>query len=169
MLLELAQEIWQLAMPILAGVGITSVTAGLAFLVAYYAFPPNVSVEEVKDKGSHNFESRLVIKNIGKLPAFNIIADVEKMNLRMGGLNVTDMTATNCGGKTAKLAHGEKTEIPACPHVGMPVGTSLDSCDYLLILKYQFKLPFYSTVLEKRWHVELRNSGKEFVWQTSMK
>ena len=169
MLQEIIQQIWQATMPILAGVGITSLTAAFAFLVAYYAFPPNLSVEEVKDKGKHNFESRLVVRNIGKLPAFNIVADVANMNLVMGGINVTNMNTTDCGSPTNKLASGEKMEIPACPHVGMPAGTSLQSCDYTLTLKYQFRLPFYKTILEKHWYVELRNSGEEYTWQIAMR
>ena len=39
--------------------GVTSLAGALAFMAAYYAFPPNLTVEEVKDKGKHNFESRL--------------------------------------------------------------------------------------------------------------
>ena len=149
--------------------GVTSILGIIAFITAYYAFPPNLSIEEVKDKTKHNYESRLVIKNIGKIPAFNIVTDVSAMNFVAGGINMTDMNATDCGTPITKLASGEKTEIPAVPHVGMPVGSSLQSCDYMLKLKYEFRLPFYKTILEKNWYVQLRNSGDEYTWQTAMR
>lgn len=149
--------------------GATSILGVIGFLTAYYAFPPNLTIEEVKDKGKHNFESRLVIKNIGKIPAFRVIADVSQMNFVVGGMNMTNMSAIDCGSPISKLASGEKTEIPAVPHVGMPVGSSLQSCDYILTLKYQLQLPFYKTILEKVWHVELRNSGTEYTWQVAMR
>ncbi len=149
--------------------GATSILGIIAFLTAYYAFPPNLSIEEVKDKTKHNYESRLVVKNIGKLPAFNVIADVAAMNCVMGGINITNMNATDCGVPIKKLALGEKTEIPAVPHIGMPVGSSLQSCDYTLKLKYEFRLPFYRTLLEKTWRIELRNFRDEFAWQVAMR
>ncbi len=149
--------------------GATSILGIIGFLTAYYAFPPNLSIEEVKDKTKHNFESRLVIKNIGKIPAFNIITDVSTMNFVIGGINMNNMNTTDCGTPITKLASGEKTEIPAVPHVGMPVGSSLQTCDYMLKLKYEFRLPFYKTLLEKSWHVELRNSGDEYTWQIALR
>jgi hypothetical protein len=79
------------------------------------------------------------------------------------------MNTTDCGVPIRKLASGEKTEMPAVPHVGMPVGSSLQTCDYTLKLKYEFRLPFYIKSLEKLWHVELRNAGDEFAWQIAMR
>lgn len=149
--------------------GATSVLGILGFLTAYYAFPPNLSIDEVKDKLNFNFESRLVLKNIGKIPAYNIVLDICEMNFVVGGLNMKNMNATDCGVPIAKLASGEKTEIPAMPHVGMPVGSNLISCDYKLKIKYELRLPFYRTILEKNYYVELRNSVDGFTWQVSMR
>lgn len=149
--------------------GITSIMGIIGFLTAYYAFPPNLSIEEVKDKTKHNFESRLIIKNIGKIPAFNVIADISNMNLVIGGINMTNMNTTDCGIPITKLASGEKTEISAVPHIGMPVGSSLQSCDYTLKLKYEFLLPFYKKIISKKYFIELRSSGEEFTWQVSMR
>ena len=137
-------------------------------MAAYYGFPPNLTVEEVKDKGSHNFESRLVIRNIGKLPAYNIVADLDGMNFRMGGINVENMNTKDCGIPTKELAASEKMELPACPHIGMPAGSSLNSCKYNLILKYDFRLPFFRQRRTRKWCIELRNTGKEFTWQVSL-
>lgn len=149
--------------------GATSILGIIGFLTAYYAFPPNITIEEVKDKIKNNFESRLVVKNIGKIPAFNITLDFSKMNFTAGGISITDCSATDCGTPIRKLAAGEKTEIPALPHMGMPAGTIINTCDYILKIKYEFRLPFYKTLIDKVWHVELRNSGDEFVWQVAMR
>ena len=122
-----------------------------------------------KDKTKNNFESRLVVKNIGKIPAFNIILDFSKMNFTVGGISMSDCNSTDCGIPITKLAAGETTEIPALPHIGMPAGTNVNTCDYILKIKYELRLPFYKTIMDKIWHIELRNSGDEFVWQVAMR
>ncbi len=161
-------ELLDACLVVLQILGVTSLTGALAFLAAYYAFPPNLTVEEVKDKGKHNFESRLVIRNIGKLPAHHIVADVKHMNFRMGRVDLRNLNTENCGVPTRELAASEKMELPACPHVGMPVGTSLDSCDYTLVLSYDLRLPFFRKRRSKAWRIELRNSGSESTWQASL-
>lgn len=166
---EITEQILHYGLLALQVFGATSILGLISFLTAYYAFPPNLAIEEVIDKGKHNFESRLLIKNIGKMPAFRVVSDVSNMNFVMGGLNMTNMNTTDCGLPISKISSGEKTEIPAVPHVGMPVGSGLQSCDYLLKLKYEFRFPFYIKPLEKIWHVELRNTGEEFTWQIAMR
>jgi hypothetical protein len=150
-------------------VGVTSIFGLIGIVTAYYALPPNLAIEEVKDKGKYNFESRFVVKNIGKLPAFNIISDISNMNMVIGGMNFKNLNTTNCGRPITKLASDEVTEIPAVPHMGMPVRTSITSCDYNLTLKYELHLPFFKTIIEKKWFVELRNAGDEYTWQIALR
>ena len=166
---EIGQLILDVGLVLLKFLGATSLLGLIVMVAAYYAFPPNLSLEEIKDKGKINFESRLVVKNIGKLPAFNVVVDVAKMNFVMGGLNVTNIATTDCGVPTEKLASGEIMEIPVCPHVAVPPGSNLQSCDYDLILKYDLRLLFFKKLLKKRWHVELRMTDTDFTWQTSMR
>lgn len=154
---------------VLKVIGVTSVLSLLAALAAFYAFPPNLALESVRDKGRSNFESRLVFKNIGKLPAFDVIGNVAHMNFVLGGLQVNDATFTNCGFPTERLSAGETMEFPACPHARIPAGSSLQSCNYDLSMKYELRLPFIKRRLTKRWHVELRNAGDHFTWQTSLR
>jgi hypothetical protein len=157
---------------VLKFLGGISLVGAMAFVTAYYAFPPNLTVEEVKDKGKHNFESRLIIRNIGKLPAYNVVVDVKNMNFRMGDIHMQNMNTENCGVSTKVLAVSEKMEIPACPHVGVPLGSSLQSCDYTLLIKYELRLPllpFYKQQREKCWYIELRNSGSDFTWQMALR
>jgi len=154
---------------VLKFLGVTSVFGALSVLVAYYAFPPNLSIVETKNKGSINFESRFVVKNIGKLPAFNVIIDVANMNFVTGMITSTNNNFTDCGQPITKMTAGEFIEIPVCSQVSVPPGTSLQSCDYDLILKYHFQLLFFKKLLKKRWRVELRNSGTDFTWQALLR
>jgi hypothetical protein len=148
--------------------GVASLAGCLAFLAAYYAFPPNLTVEEVKDKGKFNFESRLIVRNIGKMPAYHIVADVQNMNLRMGGFNINNANMKSCGIHTTQLASSEKMELPVCPHIGLPVSANLDSCDYTLTLNYELRLPFFKNCRSKSWRIELRNAQQEFAWQIAL-
>ena len=127
-----------------------------------------LTIEEVKDKGNFNFESRLIVRNIGKMPAYRIVADVQNMNFRMGGFNVTNTNMKNCGIHTTQLASSEKMELPVCPHIGLPVSANLDSCDYTLTLNYELRLPFFKNRRSKSWRIELRNSQQEFAWQIAL-
>ena len=169
MSLEMIAQLLHDGTNVLQFFGAASLIGIIGFFTAYYAFPPNLSIEEIKDKTKHNFESRLIVKNIGKMPAFNIVADVSNMNFVMSGITMNNINTIDCGVPISTLAAGEKTEIPAVPHVGMPAGSALQVCDYKLKLKYEFRLPFYRTILEKNWYVELRNAENEFTWQIALR
>jgi hypothetical protein len=149
--------------------GVTSVLGLLAALAVLYAFPPNLALESVRDKGPTNFESRLLFKNIGKMPAFNVTGDVTNMKLRLDGLQLTKVSINNCGFPTERLSIDETMEFPACPHSSVPAGSSLQACEYDLCMKYQMRLPFIRRRLAKQWHVELRKAGNDFTWQTSLR
>lgn len=150
-------------------VGGFSIAGVLGLIAAWYAFPPNLSVEEVRDKTASNFESRLCIRNIGRLPAYHLIADVSGMNLVIGGATFKNLSTEDCGVPISRLSAGDKTEIPAVPHVGITAGGAVRSCNYDLVLKYQMRLLWFKKVLRKKWHIELRQVGNEFVWQVSMR
>ena len=146
-----------------------SLVGGLTFLVTIHKLLPNLSIIEVIDK--HNrlaFESRLLIKNLGLLPAYNIWANVHDCQFRASGLTVDDMTLKYNGKPTTKLGAGEQMEIPALPQVGLSPGMPIDACKYRLVLEHEARLPFYTKKTEKTWNVELRNFGGEFTWQITM-
>jgi hypothetical protein len=128
---QLVLDAGPVALKFLGGISLVGV---MAFVTAYYAFPPNLTVEEVKDKSKHNFESRLIIRNIGKLPAYNVVVDVKNMNFQMGDIHMQNMKTENCGVSTKVLAVSEKMEIPArmlacrlvqaCSHATTPCSSS---------------------------------------------
>jgi len=138
----------------------------MGFLVAYYAFPPNISIEETKDKIDQNLESRFVIKNIGKLPADKIIYDVLNLDLNNGQL--TDNSAHNCGKAVFRLGSGEKTEMPVLPHFGTLFGSVAQSCSYTLAVNYEIPFPFYRPKLTKKWLVKLVVNKDSYAWQAEL-
>lgn len=149
--------------------GSLSLLGFMTFLVAYYALPPNISIEETKDKINQNLESRFVIKNIGKLPADKLIFDVVSLNLKTNNTSLTDNNAFNCGKPVNRLASGEKTEIPVLPFFGTVYGKNANECRYSLVIKYEIPFPFFRPKLTKTWDIKLVTSLKEFAWQAELK
>ena len=150
---------------VLAIIGVTSLGGFLAFLVAYYRFPPNLSINRIVDKLKLNYESRIQIKNIGNMPAYDVHVDVEELNVKSVGISVSDLQTENCGHHIPKISSGEMTEIPACPHVLLPAGINLEECKYTLRLEYIMKLPFVSKKFKKYWQIELRLHDANYTWQ----
>lgn len=149
-----------------------SILGILGFIVIIYTIRPNLTIERVIDK--HNrlaFESRLLIKNLGKLPAYNIWPNVYHCHFRVGGLKEDNLTLFYNGQPTEKLSGGETMEIATLPQVIIPPGIPIDECIYQLVLEYEARLPFYRKYhkkLKKKYRVELRPLGEEFAWQFSM-
>jgi len=146
-----------------------SFVSWLMFLVTIHKLLPNLSIERIIDKHSRlALESRLLIKNMGMLPAYNIWANVHNCQFRASGLNIDNMTLEYNGKPTTKLGAGEQMETPTLPQVGLSPGIPVDACKYRLVLEYVARLPFYPKKIEKTWSVELRSLGGEFTWQFTM-
>ena len=147
----------------------TSLVGLVGFLVTIQVLLPNLSIERVIDK--HNtlaFESRLLVKNLGRLPAYNIWANVFNCRFRGGGLAIGDITLTYNGQPTKKLGAGETMEVATLPQVGTTPGIQIEECEYRLMLEYQARLFFYRKKIIKAWHIELRPLGGDFTWQFTM-
>ena len=153
------------AISIISSISIVSIMGGL---VAYYAFPPNISIEETKDKINQNLESRFVIKNIGKLPAEKIVYDVLNLDFQTEGGKLTGNYAHDCGKAVLRLGSGEKTEIPVLPHFGTLFGSAANSCSYTLAINYEIPLPFYRPKRTKKWLVKLVINKDNYAWQIEL-
>ncbi len=146
-----------------------SLVSWLMFLVTIHKLLPNLSIIEVIDKHIRfAFESRLLVKNLGLLPAYNIWANAYNLNFRSGGLAMDGMELACNGQPTTKLGAGEQMEVPTLPQVGLSPGMPIDACRYRLVLECVAKLPFYPKKINKTWNVELRPLGGEFTWQVTM-
>ena len=141
----------------------------LGFLVTIHKLLPNLSITSIIDKHSRlAFESRLLVKNLGLLPAYTIWANMYEANLIVGGNNFIGLTNAYNGKPTNKLSSGETMETPTLPGIGLTPGMPIDKCEYRLVLEYQARLPFYTKKIEKSWKIELRQLGGQFTWQFSM-
>lgn len=150
-------------------VGLTSLSSFIALQIAWISFPPEITVEGVIDKSKKlNSESKLKIKNIGKLPANNIRTNITKLNFVLGGIEMRDSAIINAPKPISRLANSETTEISVTPGVMIQGGGFFSEFDYSIELAYEAKLLFLKKTFRKVWHVELRNIGEEFVWHVSL-
>ena len=143
----------------------------IAIIAACYAFSPNLTIETIKN-GPQNTVSRIIIKNIGMIPAYNITANGYGINYERAGITSRNNRFTNYAkGATLQLATDETMEIPACVEVvgGLSPSSAFKSCDYDLVLKYDFKIFGFTSSLNKKWFIKLQNAQDGFVWTTRLR
>lgn len=154
---------------VLKYVGLTSISSYIGLRVAWISFPPEITVEGVIDKSKKlNSESKLKIKNLGKLPASNIRTNITKLNFVLGGIKMRDSTIINAPKPISRLANSEATEISVTPGVIVQNGGFFSEFEYSIELTYEAKLLFLKKTFRKMWHVKLRNIGEEFTWYVSL-
>jgi hypothetical protein len=167
--MELDADVLDAVTTALKYAGLTSVSSFIALQVAWISFPPEITVEGVIDKSKKlNSESKLKIKNLGKLPAKNIRTNITKLNFVLGGIRMRDSAFINAPKPIARLANSETTEVSVTPGVMTQNGGVFSEFDYSIELTYEAKLFFLKKTFRKMWHVELRNIGEEFAWHVSL-
>ena len=150
---------------ILQWLGATSIASFLALYAACLAFPPELVIEAVVDKSKKfNSESRIKIKNNGKLPAIAIQADVENLCAVIATNRFENCGILNGPHAVARLAGGESAEISVSPGFGFSQGMQITEFTYILTLKHHAKLFFFRKEFKKKWKVELRNFEDGFAW-----
>ncbi|MBT3065669.1 hypothetical protein [Rhodoferax sp. U11-2br] len=150
-------------------VGLTSFSSFIALQVAWISFPPEITIEGVIDKSKKlNSESKLKIKNLGKLPANDIRTNITKLNFVLGRIRMRDSAIINAPKPISRLANSETTEISVAPGVMIQDGGFFSEFDYSIELTYEAKLFFLKKTFRKIWLVELRNIGEEFAWHVSL-
>lgn len=163
--LEADQSILQVPISLLQWLGVPSLAGFLALYAAWLAFPPELVVEAVVDKSKKfNSESRIKIKNNGRLPAFSIKADAENICARIGGITMKDCGIFNGPNAVGRLSNGESAEISISPGIHLGQGMQIIEFSYLLTLKHHAKLFFLRKEFKKMWKVELRNFEDGFAW-----
>ena len=163
--LETNQELLQASKSLLQWLGVPSLAGFLSLYCAWLAFPPELIIESVIDKSKKfNSESKIKIKNNGRLPAIGIKADVSNLCAKIGGIHFNDCGIFNGPDVIGKLSYGETSEISIRP--GMELGQSMHISEfsYVLRLKYQAKLFYLRKELSKQWQVSLRNFEDGYSW-----
>ena len=160
-----SQVLLQESITLLQWLGVPSLAGFLALYAAWLAFPPELVIEAVVDKSKTlNSESRIKIKNNGKLPALAIQADVENLCAVIATNRIENCGIFNGQHAVARLSGGESAEISISPGVGFGQGMKITEFSYILILKHRAKLFFFHKTFQKRWKVELRNFADGFAW-----
>lgn len=166
---ETPQGVLSVISAILPYLGLTTLTGAIALYVAWLKLPPKLTIDAVIDKSKKfNSESRLNIKNIGHLAAWNIRADLENANAKIAGVTMSGNTVI-VGPNNTHLSPQETTELPVLQRLigGPPM--HLSSCDYVLNLKYEVHVLFFKKELQRKWHVELRNyDDGSYAWTFTM-
>ena len=146
--------------------GVTSVIGMILLWVTFVGFLPEIMIEGVTDQSRlFNSESKLKIRNSGKIAAHNVRADVYELNMIFNTNTFRDCTFINCGPPIAtKLAGGEQTESTIRPGIGIGKGDHFDQFSYILEIKYDAKLLFLKKSFAKRWNIELKNYPDGYSW-----
>lgn len=149
--------------------GITSFAALISLYAAWLAFFPELTVDSVIDKSKKlNSESRIKIKNLGKLPALDVSTVVTELNVTLDGLSMRNCAILAAPPIIPRLAGGESSEIAIAPGIHTQQGANFSTFEYNLELTYAAKFLFFSRRLTKCWRVSLRTLGEEFAWTCSI-
>ena len=167
--LETDKLMLERAIQMLQVLGITSVAGFIALYSAWLAFPPEILIEAISDKSKKlNSESRIKIKNSGKLPALKIETEIEQLNAIIGGIRMNNCAVKKSPNVIPRLSAGETTEISVSPAIATEHGVELSAFSYLLKMRYYAKLFLIKRTFSKKWKVELRTFEDGFAWQTTI-
>lgn len=157
------------SLKLFAWLGATSVAGFLSLYVAWISFPPELVIDAVVDKSKKfNSESRIKIKNNGKLPALAVQADAENICARIGSLAMRDCGFFNGPHIFPRLSGGEAAEISVSPGIRLGQAMQISEFSYRLTLRYRAKLFFLGKSFKKSWVVELRNFEDGFAWNVTL-
>jgi hypothetical protein len=162
------QSLLEASLQILGWLGVTSLAGFVTLHAAWLSFPPELVVDAVVDKSKQfSSESRIKVKNNGKLPALSIQADAENVCARIGGLTMDDCGFFNGPHVFARLSSGESAEFSVSPGIHLGQAMQISAFSYRLTLKYKAKLFFFHKSFKKSWAVELRNFPDGFAWHVT--
>ena len=152
---------------ILKWVGGGTLAGMIGLFVTWKTTLPVIAIEGVSDKSKKfNSESRLKIKNIGKLDAVKIEFEVSEMDLTVGTNEFIGANMAKVSRDIPRLSGGESAEITVMVGVHFGSGTQVRKCKYILHIVYRAKFIF-SKKMTRKWRVELRNFEDGFYWNAT--
>jgi hypothetical protein len=126
-------------------------------------------VDAISDKSKTlNSESRITIRNSGKLPALRIELEIGQLNATFSDIHIRNGTIKNSPDMIPRLACGETTEISVSPGVTTQQGAQFSEFSYILKIHCHTKLFFIKRNYNKTWKVELRNFEGGFTWNAKI-
>lgn len=167
--IEIDKWIFEHAVQLLKLLGITSLAGFITLYSAWLAFPPEIIVDTISDKSKKlNSESRIKIKNAGKLPALRIETKIEQLNATIAGIQIKNCVINDSPSVIPRLSGGETTEISVSPGITTQQGVQLSEFNYILKIRCHTKLFFIKWTFNKTWKVELRNFEDGFAWYANI-
>jgi hypothetical protein len=159
------QKVQEIVVTIIQWIGIPSITALILFYLAFIGLLPELVIEGVADKSAKfSSESKLIIRNVGKLGAIGIQANVEDVTFRINTISLTDGLVSGGPTVAGRLASGESTEISVTSGIGLGSARP-DEFRYKLTLSYDARLIFLKKSFAKQWSVELKNRPDGHHWE----
>ena len=160
----------EIILTVLQILGVTSLVGLIGLLLAFLNFQPEIVIEGAVDQSRpFNSESKLRIKNNGRIAARNVRADVYNLSVKFGSILIQDCIFINCGPALAsRLSNGETTEIIIRPGLGLDQGQHFYEYSYTLAIMYQAKLLFFKKSFEKKWNIELNNYPDGYSWAVTI-
>jgi hypothetical protein len=166
---EADKWIFEHGVQLLQLLGVTSLAGFIALYAAWLKFPPEILIEAVSDKSKKlNSESRIKIKNSGKLPALKIETEIEQLNATIGGIQLRNCAIKNSPSVIPRLSAGETTEISVSPGVATEHGVEFSAFSYVLKIRCHARLFLIKRTFAKTWKVELRNFEDGYTWNTTI-
>ena len=154
---------------LLLWLGGTSLTGATAFYLAWLALTPKLTILTVIDKSKKfNSESRLQIKNIGRLHAWNIRAEIDNAEIEFGSGFGVKSDSMRLSPNNTHLIYNEVSEIPILSTLVNSAPVHIKKCNFVLNLRYDVRFLFFKKELRRKWAIELRNFGDSFTWNVSL-
>ncbi len=154
---------WTLVTAILATIG-----ALIGLWLTWLKLPPKLCIEGTVDKSKKfNSESKIKIKNIGKLSAINVKADVENLCAGWDSVQMENCGFQDFPNVIGSLPSDESTEISVRPHITFEQGKQMTKFSYILTLKYQVKILLFKIRCSRKWKIELRRFEDGYTWEVT--
>lgn len=159
----------EIVLSFLKFIGIGSFFSVLAFFIAWISFFPELTIDTVVDKSKKfNSESRIKIKNLGKLPALEVSGKLSNLCFKLEDIKMEGSEVNNMPIFISRLSSGEVAEIPILQGVSVEGGAHFSEYTYQFEIVYKAKLFFIPIRRKKRWDIWVRNFGEEFSWNSKI-
>jgi len=163
--IEIDKDILNYASQLFQLLGFSSILGFITLYSACLAFPPEIIVDAITDKSVRlNSESRIKIKNTGRLPALKIKTEIENLNATIAGIQMHNCSIKDGLKIIPRLSRGETAEFSISPGISTAHGVQLSEFNYILNISCHTKLFFIKRTFKKKWKVELRNFKDGFAW-----
>lgn len=148
-------------------IGITSFAGFIAVFSTWLNIFPELTIDSVVDKSKKfNSESRIKIKNLGKLPALEVSGRLNDFCLKLEDIEMVGSEVNNMPIFIPRLSGGEVAEVSILQGVYVDSGACFSEYSYQFEIFYKAKLFLIPLSFKKRWVIHVRNFEDGFSWES---